>query len=64
MTTGPLDVANLAAAARAETWDGAPPGTRIAHVHLSVGSLDEAEASITARSASTRPRGATRARRG
>jgi catechol 2,3-dioxygenase len=44
MTTEPLDFGNLIAAAGEGPWEGTPPGTRIGHVHLHVGSLDEAEA--------------------
>lgn len=43
MTTDPLDIPDLAAAARGP-WRGAPVGTVIGHVHLQVGSLPEAEA--------------------
>lgn len=43
MTTDPLDVPDLAAAARAP-WQGAPDGTVIGHVHLQVGDVKEAEA--------------------
>jgi catechol 2,3-dioxygenase len=39
MTTEPLDVQSLVEAARGEPWTGAPPGTRIGHVHLHVGDL-------------------------
>jgi catechol 2,3-dioxygenase len=39
MTTEPLDVQGLVEAARGERWTGAPPGTRIGHVHLHVGDL-------------------------
>ena len=38
MTTEPLDARDLAAAA-AQTWDGAPDGTTVGHVHLQVGDL-------------------------
>lgn len=44
MTTDPLDVDSVIAAARGESWDGMPPGTTVGHVHLHVGSLEEAEA--------------------
>lgn len=44
MTTDPLDIDNLVAAARDDPWSGAPTGTRLGHVHLHVGSLAEAEA--------------------
>lgn len=42
MTTDPLDVEDLAAAARA-AWQGAPDGTVIGHVHLQVGDVQQAE---------------------
>jgi catechol 2,3-dioxygenase len=44
MTTEPLDTQSLIQAARGEPWTGAPPGTRIGHVHLHVGDLASAEA--------------------
>jgi catechol 2,3-dioxygenase len=44
MTTEPLDVENLIAAGGGHGWKGAPAGTTIGHVHLHVGSLEEAEA--------------------
>lgn len=44
MTTDPLDIANVIAAGRGETWDGAPRNTTMGHVHLHVGNLDNAEA--------------------
>jgi catechol 2,3-dioxygenase len=44
MTTDRLDLADLIAAGRGTTWDGAPTNTTIGHVHLHVGDLDEAEA--------------------
>jgi len=44
MTTNPLDITNVIAAGRGETWDGAPTGTTMGHVHLHVGNLDDAEA--------------------
>ncbi len=44
MTTDPLDIRSVIAAGRGEDWTGAPEGTRMGHVHLHVGSLDEAEA--------------------
>ncbi len=43
MTTTPLDVPNLVAAAGGEPWTGAPSGTVIGHVHLSVRDLDHGE---------------------
>jgi catechol 2,3-dioxygenase len=44
MTTAPLDVRSLIAAAGGESWTGMPRGTTIGHVHLHVGDLNEAEA--------------------
>lgn len=44
MTTEPLDVASLVAAAGAERWSGMPKGTTIGHVHLHVGDLEQASA--------------------
>jgi len=44
MTTDPLDITSVIAAGRGETWDGAPQGTTMGHVHLHVGDLDAAEA--------------------
>ena len=44
MTTDPLDITSVIAAGRGETWDGAPKGTTMGHVHLHVGNLDNAEA--------------------
>ena len=43
MTTDPLDINDLAAAATAP-WAGAPDGTVVGHVHLQVGAVPEAEA--------------------
>ncbi|MEY4983446.1 MAG: hypothetical protein RIR62_1712 [Pseudomonadota bacterium] len=43
MATDPLDIPDLAAAARAP-WRGAPQGTVVGHVHLQVGNVAEAEA--------------------
>jgi len=43
MTTKPLDVDSVIAAAGGEPWTGAPAGTTIGHVHLYVRDLDEAE---------------------
>lgn len=43
MTTQPLDVRDLVAAAGSEPWRGAPAGTRIGHIHLHVGDLPAAE---------------------
>jgi catechol 2,3-dioxygenase len=43
MTTDPLDVQDLVAAAGGEPWNGVPAGTTMGHVHLHVGSLQLAE---------------------
>ena len=43
MTTDPLDISNVIDAGGNRRWDGMPPGTKIGHVHLHVGSLDEGE---------------------
>ena len=42
MTTEPLDLEELMAAGRGTPWDGVPSGTRMGHVHLSVGALEGA----------------------
>ena len=44
MSTIPLDVRSVVAAAGDERWRGAPSGTTIGHVHLHVGDIDQAEA--------------------
>jgi catechol 2,3-dioxygenase len=44
MTTDPLDVDDLVSAGAGGTWDGAPTGTTIGHVHLHVGDLAQAAA--------------------
>jgi catechol 2,3-dioxygenase len=44
MSTDPLDVEDLIAAAGGERWHGAPEGTTMGHVHLQVGNLDAADA--------------------
>lgn len=44
MTTAPLDIQDVIAAGRGEPWRGAPAGTAMGHVHLHVGSLEQAEA--------------------
>lgn len=44
MTTEPLDIASVMGAADKQPWYGVPAGTTIGHVHLHVGSLEEAEA--------------------
>lgn len=42
MGTDPLDVTGLLAAGGGQAWSGAPVGTRMGHVHLSVGDLNDA----------------------
>jgi catechol 2,3-dioxygenase len=44
MTTDPLDIQSVIAAGRGEAWTGTPVSTTIGHVHLHVGSLEQAEA--------------------
>ena len=44
MTTIPLDVRAVLHAGEGQAWAGAPPGTRIGHVHLHVGDIPQAEA--------------------
>jgi catechol 2,3-dioxygenase len=44
MTTDPLDITSVIAAGGGIAWDGAPAETTMGHVHLSVGSLEAAEA--------------------
>jgi catechol 2,3-dioxygenase len=44
MATDPLDIDNVIAEGAGITWDGAPAGTTMGHVHLHVGSLESAEA--------------------
>jgi catechol 2,3-dioxygenase len=44
MTTDPLDIQSVIAAGRGAAWTGAPEGTTMGHVHLHVGSLEQAEA--------------------
>ena len=44
MTTIPLDVRSLLKAAGDEPWTGMPAGTVMGHIHLHVGSLEEADA--------------------
>ncbi len=39
ITTDPLDIDDLAAAAGPEAYAGAPGGVRVGHVHLRVGSV-------------------------
>jgi catechol 2,3-dioxygenase len=43
MTTEPLDVDGLMAIAGGQPWNGMPAGTRIGHMHLTVGDLTEGE---------------------
>lgn len=43
MVTDPLDVGDLVAASGGRPWNGMPGGTRVGHVHLHVGNLEEAE---------------------
>jgi catechol 2,3-dioxygenase len=42
MATDPLDLQDLARAAGGQPWTGAPPGTRIGHIHLYVDDLTRA----------------------
>lgn len=44
MTTDPLDIKSVVASGLGERWTGAPTGTTMGHVHLHVGSVDQAEA--------------------
>jgi catechol 2,3-dioxygenase len=44
MATDPLDFGSVMDAAKGEAWVGAPPGTRMGHIHLHVGNLGDAEA--------------------
>ena len=44
MTTEPLDVADLIAAANHLSWNGVPAGTTMGHIHLHVGGLADADA--------------------
>lgn len=44
MATDPLSLDDLIAAGGARRWEGAPAGTIMGHVHLHVGSLNDAEA--------------------
>ncbi len=44
MAVDPLNVEDLLQAAAGEPWSGVPTGTRVGHVHLHVGDLDQAEA--------------------
>ena len=42
MATDPLDLEDLSRAAAGRRWTGAPPGTRIGHIHLYVDDLGRA----------------------
>ena len=44
MATDPLDIDDVVAQGAGVTWNGAPAGTTMGHVHLHVGSLELAEA--------------------
>lgn len=44
MATDPLDVSALVRASSGDEWTGMPAGTRIGHVHLHVGDLENASA--------------------
>jgi len=44
MVADPIDAPSLMAAAEGRTWAKAPDGTRIGHLHLHVGTLEEASA--------------------
>jgi catechol 2,3-dioxygenase len=44
MAIDPLDLEDLVRAAGGQPWTGAPPGTRMGHVHLHVGDLESASA--------------------
>ena len=44
MTTDPLDVRSVIASAGGEPWTGVPKGTTMGHVHLHVGTIEQAEA--------------------
>ena len=44
MATDPLNVEDLLATTENTPWSGAPAGTRVGHVHLHVGDLDQAAA--------------------
>ena len=62
ITVEPLDLRDLVREAGGTPWTGLPAGTVIGHMHLYVGELEEASASIMRRSASTKRRGAFRGR--
>jgi catechol 2,3-dioxygenase len=44
MATDPLDLEDLVRATGGQPWTGAPPETRMGHVHLHVGDLESASA--------------------
>jgi catechol 2,3-dioxygenase len=44
MAIDPLDLEDLVRAAEGQPWTGAPPGTRMGHIHLHVGDLESAAA--------------------
>jgi catechol 2,3-dioxygenase len=44
MATNPLDARDLIQEARGDRWAGMPPGTKVGHVHLYVGDIEQAEA--------------------
>jgi catechol 2,3-dioxygenase len=44
MAIDPLDLEDLVRAAGGQPWSGAPPGTRMGHIHLHVGDLETAGA--------------------
>jgi catechol 2,3-dioxygenase len=44
MATNPLDARSLIQAANGERWTGMPAGTKVGHVHLYVGDIEQAEA--------------------
>jgi catechol 2,3-dioxygenase len=44
MATDPLDLEDLISATGGHPWTGAPPGTRMGHIHLHVGDLESASA--------------------
>jgi catechol 2,3-dioxygenase len=44
MTTDPLDIQSVIASGSGAHWEGMPAGTTMGHVHLHVGSLEQAEA--------------------
>jgi catechol 2,3-dioxygenase len=44
MATDPLDLDDLVRVSAGQPWTGAPPGTRVGHIHLHVGGLERAAA--------------------